>query len=74
MQSEYNVELRWTPMEMKVARWPGGAFDRDLMRHSMSVKLLEDREGNPVLLFNSQYTLEWVQEKYPDLVLSETPP
>ena len=74
MQSEYNVELRWTPMEMKVARWPGGAFDPDLMRHTMSVKLLEDREGNPVLLFNSQYTLEWVQEKYPDLVLSETPP
>ena len=33
---------------------------------------VEDREGAPVLLFQSEWNLNWVAQKQPDLVLAET--
>lgn len=73
MQSEYDVELRLTPLGMTVARWPKGEFEPDSVAHSMTAKLLEDREGRPVLLFNNEFGMNWFRDKHPDVELAETP-
>ena len=72
MQHEYNVELRFTPIDLKVARWPRGKWaPADFQRFS-SVKLLKDSEGQAVLLFENQHTMRWIQEQHPGLELAET--
>jgi peptide chain release factor 3 len=72
MQSEYNVELRLAPVNFKVARWPRGDWDHPALRQSLSVKVLEDREHRPVLLFENQHMMRWLLDKYPDIELAET--
>jgi peptide chain release factor 3 len=72
LQTEYNVELRLLPVPYKVARWPRGEFDTAELARSMSIKLLEDREGRPVVLFENQHMMRWIQDKYPKMTLAET--
>jgi peptide chain release factor 3 len=73
MASEYNVKLRLTPMPHQVARWPQAGFDAGAFRFFDAVKVVEDREGHPVLLIKSAWYLDRIAEKHPELVLSETP-
>jgi len=72
MQSEYNVEMKFDPVNYKVARWPRGEWDRPALRQSLSIKILEDRERRPVLLFENQHMMRWIQDKHPELELAET--
>jgi peptide chain release factor 3 len=72
MQSEYNVEMKFDPVKFKVARWPRGDWDRPALRQSLSIKILEDRERRPVLLFENQHMMRWIQDKHPELELAET--
>ena len=72
MQSEYNVELKLQPLKFKVARWLRGTFDPSTFIHSQTAKLLEDREGRPVLLVDNQYSLRWIQDKHEGLEFLET--
>jgi peptide chain release factor 3 len=72
MQAEYNVELRFSPIDLKVARWPKGKWSPSDFQHLTSIKLLEDSEGHPVLLFDNQYSMRWIQERHPGLELAET--
>jgi peptide chain release factor 3 len=74
MQTEYSVELKLTPLPYTVARWPGGTFDPDAFRYSQTVKLIRDREGRPVLLFDNPWSLRSTRERYPELTLDETAP
>jgi peptide chain release factor 3 len=69
MQTEYNVELKLTPMKMKLARWPTAGWDPTEFRYSQSAKVMEDREGRPVLLFDSEHSLRWIKQKHPKLEL-----
>jgi len=72
MASEYKVELRLSPMPHNTARWPRGAFDPEIVRHSQLVKLVQDREGRPVLLSESASYLQRMVERHPGLELAET--
>jgi len=72
MATEYKVDLRLTPLPYRVARWPRAGFDPEEFRYSETARVVEDREGAPVLLFNSEWNLNWIRQKYPDLVLAET--
>jgi len=72
MRAEYNVDLKLTPLPWKVARWPREGFDPEAFRYAETAKLVEDREGQPVLLFQSAWNLDWVRQRHPDLVLAET--
>ena len=38
----------------------------------MSIKLLDDREGRPVILFENQHMMRWIQDKHPGMELAET--
>ena len=72
MRTEYNVELSFNPLSFTVARWPSGTWDPGDFRNSISTRLLHDREGRAVLLFDNRHTLRWIKEKYPGLELAET--
>ncbi len=72
MATEYKVELRLTPMPHSIARWPRGAFDPEIVRHSQLVKLVHDREGRPVLLSESASYLRGLAERHPGLELADT--
>ncbi|MGH0035174.1 MAG: peptide chain release factor 3 [Myxococcota bacterium] len=72
MATEYKVDLRLGALPFRVARWPRAGFDPDEFRYSETARVVEDREGQPVLLFNSEWNLDWVRQKHPDLVLAET--
>jgi peptide chain release factor 3 len=73
MASEYKVKLRLSPMPHQLARWPTAGFDAGAFRYSDAVKVVQDREGRPVLLLKSAWYLDRIAEKHPDLVLAETP-
>jgi peptide chain release factor 3 len=72
LQSEYNVELKLSPLNFKLARWLRGKVDPSAFAYSQAVKLVEDREGRPVLLFNGDHSLRWVEQDFPELDLAET--
>jgi peptide chain release factor 3 len=74
MKSEYNVELKLVPLDYKVARWPRGEIAADDFRYSPTTKLIEDREGRPVLLFDNRWSLDSAARRFPDLELAETAP
>jgi len=71
MQTEYKVGLKLTPLPYVMARWLGPDTDPEIFRYSDS-KLLEDRDGRPVVLAKSPWYFERLQEKHPDLVLRPT--
>jgi peptide chain release factor 3 len=72
LASEYRVDLQLTPLPYQIARWARTGFDPADFRFSDSVKVVEDRDGHPVLLFRSPWNLQVTREKYPLLVLAET--
>jgi peptide chain release factor 3 len=72
LASEYKVELRLSKLPYSIARWPRDGFDPEVFKYSETARVVEDREGSPVLLFQSEWNLDWVRQKYPKLVLAET--
>ena len=71
MASEYKVELRLSPMPHGVARWARGSFDPEIVKHSQLVKLVQDREGRPVLLSESASYLQRLAERHEGLELAD---
>ncbi|MEB2344510.1 MAG: peptide chain release factor 3 [Deltaproteobacteria bacterium] len=72
LATEYRVALQLTPLPWTLARWPRAGFDPEAFRFSDSVRVVEDRDGSPVLLFRSPWNLQVTRDKYPALVLAET--
>jgi peptide chain release factor 3 len=72
LQAEYGVPLKLTPLPFQLARWVRGGFDAEAFRYSESVKIVEDRDQRPVLLFRSPWNLDMARQKNADLVLAET--
>ena len=72
LQAEYGVALKLTPLPYQLARWPRRNFDAEAFRYSESVKIVEDRDHHPVLLFRAAWNLDMTRQKYPDLELAET--
>ena len=74
LKSEYNVEVRRTPLSYTDIRWiendpkeidiPGLNLTRDTLR-------AEDMRGRKLLLFTSPWNVNWAAEHNPDLKLSE---
>jgi peptide chain release factor 3 len=72
LASEYGVELRLAQLPYRIARWVHGAVAADLLRYSESMKLVQDRDGRPVLLAESAWHIERALLRHPELELSET--
>ena len=72
LATEYKVKLKLVPLAFSVARWVQGEFDLSPFRYTETVRVVEDRERRPVLLFASAWTLESTLQRHSDLQLSET--
>ncbi len=75
MRSEYNVELYVEGLPYEYLRWietPDGepVKEQDLILGT-DVKLVEDYKGNQLLLFASQWSINWTAERNKGLTLLE---
>jgi peptide chain release factor 3 len=75
LNEEYGVDMSLEPLPFKFARWIEGedldlkAFNRGTYR-----KLLEDKEGYPLLLFKTQITLNREKQDHPNVEFHDTAP
>jgi peptide chain release factor 3 len=70
LESEYNVETRFEPLAFTLALHVDG--DRDQVGRAQlpsNAKLVEDWEGRPVMLFESEWSVRLAQEWNPALQL-----
>ena len=72
LATEYKVDLRLTPISFTLARWPKDGFDAERFRYTETVRVVKDRDDQPVLLFQNAWNLDYTLGKHPELVLSET--
>lgn len=70
LKNEYNSEIRMESLDFSVARWVQPDGKQDLTKYvTTRISLVYDHFERPVLLFANQYTLDYFQEKNPDLKL-----
>ena len=73
LRSEYNVEIRMDTLPYEYLRWikePEEFHETDLVLGN-DTKLVEDYKGNKLLLFASFWSIKWVSDHNPQLVLTE---
>ena len=75
LKNEYNVDLYMEGLPYEYLRWivsdTGEPVKEDDLILGTDVKLVEDYKGNQLLLFASQWSINWVQEKNKNLTMSE---
>ena len=73
LRNEYNVEIRMDTLPYEYLRWikePVEFHETDLVLGN-DTKLVEDYKGNKLLLFSSFWSIKWVSDHNPQLVLTE---
>ncbi|MCI8595087.1 MAG: peptide chain release factor 3, partial [Oscillospiraceae bacterium] len=75
LRSEYNVELYTENLPYEYLRWieteSGEPVKEDELILGTDGKLVEDYKGNQLLLFASQWSINWVAERNKSITLSE---
>ena len=69
LKDEYNVDADIDSLPHTAARWVVGPDDK-ISQMSMSLsgaRMVSDRHGRPVLLFESEWALDYAQRTYPDV-------
>lgn len=72
LASEYGVDPGLTMLDYRLARWPQGEFDPEIVRFSERIRMFEDREGRLVLLAKSEWDIKRLEDKHPELKLAKT--
>ena len=73
LEHEYGVAPILDPMPFVHARWvASGSVKLSSAGTGDSVRAVEDLSGRQVLLFKSDWALNWIRDKNPDLVLHDT--
>jgi peptide chain release factor 3 len=68
MKNEYNVEVELQSLGERIPRW----LNQDQVDESLFDErnmLVQDREGNPLVLFKNDFSLRWFKDKNPDIEL-----
>ena len=76
LQSEYGAESRLETASWDRVRWLAPDFDPDKLASltlPTGVAIAEDTDGQPVILFPSDWTLRYFQERNADVTLHATP-
>jgi peptide chain release factor 3 len=75
LEHEYGVEPILDSLPFAYARWVEGPNynSHDLERND-ALSCLEDRDGKPVVLFRSEWALNWTKQNFPKLVFHDTAP
>ena len=76
LRSEYNVELYKEGLPFEYLRWiireeDAPPYKEDDLLLPNDAKLVEDYKGGQLLLFASQWSIQWVLERNKDLRLAE---
>jgi peptide chain release factor 3 len=74
LKGEYNVEVSRTQLPYSIIRWVQNASDEldvRTLRLTHETCRVEDMRGDRLLLFTSDWNLDWAIEHNPDLRLSE---
>lgn len=65
IKTEYGVDTKIERLPFLQTRWVGGeGYQPSLFDRRDDTKLLEDRDGNPVVLFKSEWSLRWCEDNY----------
>ncbi len=73
LESEYNVEIRLEQLPYEYIRWieNKGEIDPAKIQGTSDMKRIKDLKGNPLLLFINSWSVGMVEERNPNLKLSE---
>lgn len=72
LNHEYHVDVRMQSLPFEEIRWIHGAStDVKLLNLTSDTKLVCDLKGNQLLLFTSDWSVQWALEHNDDLILSE---
>ena len=73
LESEYNVEIRMDQLPYEYIRWVENADEVDLnsINGTSDMKKIKDLKDNPLLLFVNAWSPNMVQERNPELKMSE---
>ena len=74
LKSEYNVEIRMDTLPYELIRWVENDeedFDIHALSLTSDTKIVEDLKGRLLLLFASDWNINWALEKNPKLKLAE---
>lgn len=75
LKAEYNVDVRIEKLGYIHARWvEGTGLDADYFERREDSRCLEDRDGQPVILFKSDWGLRWAEDNYKNLKFLKTAP
>ncbi len=75
LEHEYGVEPILDSMPFTCARWiEGPGYNPHDLERNDALTCLEDRDGRPVVLFRSEWALNWTKQNFPKLVFHETAP
>jgi peptide chain release factor 3 len=73
LDTEYGVTVKLETMSFGLARWvEGNGLDPGAVDRDPSTMWCEDREGHPVVLFRSEWAVNWLAEKNPETRFRET--
>ncbi len=72
LKNEYNVDIIMSGLPYQFIRWIGNEdIDPKTLDLSSDTKRIQDLKGNYLLLFTSQWTINWALEHNKDLILNE---
>ena len=73
LENEYNVDIRLEPLPYEHIRWIANkeAIKVDKIVGTSDMKRVTDLKGNPLLLFINAWSVGMVEDRNPDLVLTE---
>lgn len=76
LQSEYGADAKLEMGQWQIARWIDARFlSADLAEQlPFNAQLATDQNDNTLILFPNEWSLNYLREKHPDLVLYDTPP
>ncbi len=73
LENEYNVEVKLEKLPYEYIRWVEnkGEIDVSKIQGTSDMKRIKDLKDNPLLLFVNSWSIGMVQDRNPDLVMSE---
>jgi len=72
LKNEYGVDIRRRPMPFEHVRWvENEGLNINTLNLTSDTKWVQDFKGNNLLLFTSEWCINWALQKNPDLVLKE---
>ncbi len=75
LRAEYNVDVKMERLPYIHARWvTGEGLDADYFERREDSRCLEDRDGQPVILFKSDWGLRWAEDNYKGLQFLKSAP